>query len=373
MNFSLGSEIDLIGGGTPKTTEPTYWGGNIPWLSVVDFSGGSRWVSTTQKSITELGLENSSTKLLQPGDIIISARGTVGEIAQLTREMAFNQSCYGIRAKDNLDQDFLYYLVKQKINELKSQAHGGVFSTITKETFDRIKVEYPEKNAQREIAKILGDLDRKIELNRKMNETLEQIGQTLFKKYFVDNPEREGWEKKTLADISKIVMGQSPESKYYNTEEKGLAFHQGVTNFGLLFPTHKVYSTSGDRIAEEGDILISVRAPVGRLNIANRKLILGRGVSGIKHKSNKQFYLFYLLKSIFAVEDSIGSGSVFNAVTRKELEGVKFVYNESTVDIFDTLIAPISLLVSKNSIEILSLSKSRDLLLPKLISGKIKV
>ena len=108
------------------------------------------------KSLKKEDLSDRFCKLtldyIEPGDIIVSARGTVGEIAQLKRAMAFNQSCYGIRAKANLEQDYLYYLLKQKIKELQSQAHGGVFSTITRETFDRIKIEYPDKKEQLEIS-----------------------------------------------------------------------------------------------------------------------------------------------------------------------------------------------------------------------------
>lgn len=101
----------IIGGGTPKTTEKKYWNGNIPWLSVKDFCGEAKYVYTSEKTITALGLKNSSTKLLNKDDIIISARGTVGEIAMIPFEMAFNQSCFGIRANKNLiTPDFLYYL-----------------------------------------------------------------------------------------------------------------------------------------------------------------------------------------------------------------------------------------------------------------------
>lgn len=172
----LGDIIELIGGGTPKTSRPEFWGGDVPWLSVVDFSGDRRWVSQAERSITSLGLKNSSTKLLEKGDIIISARGTVGELAQLRRPMAFNQSCYGIRAKAGVDQDFLYYLLKKSVSDLRRQSHGGVFNTITHSTFSVVSADIPSMAVQKKIANILGSLDEKIELNRRMNENLEQLG-----------------------------------------------------------------------------------------------------------------------------------------------------------------------------------------------------
>ena len=128
--------VELIGGGTPKTSKAEYWGGNINWLSVKDFNNENRYVYSTEKTITEEGLNNSSTKLLKKDDIIISARGTVGELAMITFPMAFNQSCYGIRAKEGIDSIFLYYLIKNSVRKLKAITHGSVFDTITRDTED---------------------------------------------------------------------------------------------------------------------------------------------------------------------------------------------------------------------------------------------
>ena len=166
----------LIGGGTPKTSETSYWNGNIPWLSVKDFCGNSKYVYKTEKHITELGLCNSSTKLLHRGDIIISARGTVGEIAMLPRDMAFNQSCFGIRANAKvINNHYLYYLTKTKVRELQNSSHGSVFDTITKDTFENIHCSIPNINEQIKIAAILSSLDDKIELNRRINDNLKLI------------------------------------------------------------------------------------------------------------------------------------------------------------------------------------------------------
>src|SRR5690625_3953024 len=111
--ITLAEIVTLIGGGTPKTSVSEYWGGQIPWLSVVDFNNGKKYVFDTEKKITEKGLENSSTKLLEKGDIIISARGTVGVVAMLGKQMAFNQSCYGVRANKNSTNEYVYYLLKE--------------------------------------------------------------------------------------------------------------------------------------------------------------------------------------------------------------------------------------------------------------------
>jgi type I restriction enzyme, S subunit len=171
--YQLSDVIDLIGGGTPKTSVSEYWGGNIPWLSVKDFNNDDRYVYTTEKSITQTGLDNSSTKLLDHDDIIISARGTVGELAMIPFPMAFNQSCYGIRGKkDIIIQPYLYYLLKDSISLLKSQTHGSVFDTITRETFDNIKVCLPSIEEQQIIADTLTALDDKVALSGRINHHL---------------------------------------------------------------------------------------------------------------------------------------------------------------------------------------------------------
>lgn len=170
MKYKLSEVMDLIGGGTPKTSKPEYWDGNIPWLSVKDFNNDLRYVYKTEKSITPLGLENSSTKLLQRGDVIISARGTVGEIATIPFPMAFNQSCYGLRAKEGvLNEDYLYYLIKHNVYMLKKNTHGSVFDTITRSTFDNIEVDVPSLKIQEKVASLLSDFDRKIEINNAIN------------------------------------------------------------------------------------------------------------------------------------------------------------------------------------------------------------
>lgn len=169
---TLMDAIDLIGGGTPKTSVDEYWNGDIPWLSVKDFNDENRYVYDTEKSITKKGLEHSSTKLLKKDDIIISARGTVGEMAMIPFPMAFNQSCYGIRGKNNIDQTFLYYLIKGSIRKLKAITHGSVFDTITRDTFANITILVPDLETQREIAEILSQIDDKIENNQRINDNL---------------------------------------------------------------------------------------------------------------------------------------------------------------------------------------------------------
>lgn len=137
MKYKLSEIMDIIGGGTPKTSKPEYWNGDIPWLSVKDINNDYRYVYETEKTITQAGLDNSSTKILKRNDSIISARGTVGEIAMIPFSMAFNQSCYGLRAKESLvDAEYLYYLIKHFILMYLS---ATILPPIV--AFDRIRIQ----------------------------------------------------------------------------------------------------------------------------------------------------------------------------------------------------------------------------------------
>jgi type I restriction enzyme S subunit len=137
---SFDETIELIGGGTPKTSNPEYWNGDIPWFSIVDSPrNGDVFVIDTEKKITKRGIEDSSARLLPRGTTIISARGTIGKCALVGAAMAMNQSCYGIRGKDNRGNYFTFFAVRNLVSELQRSTHGSVFDTITRETFIRVK------------------------------------------------------------------------------------------------------------------------------------------------------------------------------------------------------------------------------------------
>lgn len=215
IKYSLSEIMEIIGGGTPKTTNPDYWNGDIPWISVKDFNNDLRYVYETEKKITQAGLQNSSTKLLNKHDIVLSARGTVGELAMIPFPMAFNQSCYGIRAKsDIVDQIYLYYLLKGHVQSLKKNTHGSVFDTITRDTFASIEVSLPPLPVQKKIAAILSSLDDKIEINTRMNKVLEETARTLFHRWFVEFefPNDEGKPYKSSGGrMIASEMGEIPE------------------------------------------------------------------------------------------------------------------------------------------------------------------
>lgn len=374
--YKLGEIVHIIGGGTPKTSEPKYWNGNIPWLSVVDFNNGNKYVNDTEKHITQEGLENSSTRLLKKGDIIISARGTVGAIAMLVKEMAFNQSCYGVRNSELIDNHYLFYLLKNSINELKQNSHGGVFDTITRETFNSIDISLPSLPEQKRIASILSSLDDKIDLLHRENKTLEAMAETLFRQWFIEEA-KEDWKEGKLGDEFEFIMGQSPSGESFNEEGAGIPMYQGNADFGFRFPTKRIFTTQPTKFAEINDTLISVRAPVGAQNMAIERCCIGRGVAAFRYKNNSLFYsyTYYKLKSLLnEIKQYNDNGTVFGSISKSDFENLDIVIpDKDTILNFQKQVKPIDDKIINNNNEIQTLIQTRDGLLSRLMSGEVKI
>ena len=401
----LSDLVDVIGGGTPKTTEESYWNGSIPWLSVKDFCGDKKYVYNTEKSITVEGLNNSSTKLLHKDNIIISARGTVGELAMIPYDMAFNQSCFGLIPKGNNDPHFVYYLLKDKVRSLKSQTQGSVFDTITKATFDRIEcADYSEED-QRRIVSILSSLDRKIELNNKINADLEEMAQAIFKNWFVDfEPFKdgkfvdselgmipEGWKVGKITDIGCLITDYVSNGSFaslkqnvhlYETKE----YAQFIRNTDLKTNTFSVYvdKHSYDFLSKStlygNEIIISNVGDVGSVHLCPKldiPMTLGNNIIMLRPNEKEYNYFLYLWFKYFsgqALIQGIKGGSAqpkFNKTDFKNLPLLipSFEIIERSYWIFESMFSILSSNVKENS----RLSLLRDTLLPRLMSGELEV
>ena len=388
----LSDLVDVIGGGTPKTTEESYWNGSIPWLSVKDFCGDKKYVYNTEKSITEEGLNNSSTKLLHKDNIIISARGTVGELAMIPYDMAFNQSCFGLIAKGNNDPHFVYYLLKDKVRSLKSQTQGSVFDTITKATFDRIEcADYSEED-QRRIASILSSLDRKIELNNKINADLEEMAQAIFKNWFVDfEPFKdgkfvdselgmipEGWKVGSLGDITK---NKSAKVKERNDVKVLSPVTTGELVLSEEYFTKQVFSSSiaKYKIVNKGDFAYNP----ARVNIGS----LGRNEFDFDGCVSPVYVVFSALDGyenyfdLFRKTDffkdsvtSLAIGGVRQSLSYDDLSLIETIIpSENIVEKFNNLYNQMKKTIKANKLENSRLSTLRDTLLPRLMSGELEV
>ncbi|MFC1533816.1 restriction endonuclease subunit S [Thermodesulfobacteriota bacterium] len=184
----------------------------------------------------------------------------------------------------------------------------------------------------------------------------------------------EGWEFVKFGKLINLTMGQSPPSQFYNTVGEGLPFNQGVGTYGGRFPKKQIYCSVSGRIAIKGDILFSVRAPVGRLNIADCKMTIGRGLAAINHKKKYNSYLYYMLKTYFSDEDIIGNGAIFNSVGKDELNNFQVLNpTEDLVESYNEIVSKLDLEIEKLHGKLKVLTQSRSLLLSRLISGKLSV
>lgn len=334
--------------------------------------------------------------ILAADDLIIAmteqGEGLLGSSALIpeTEQFLHNQRIGLVHSIDveRADKGFLFYLFNTKPvrSQIRASASGTKVRHTAPERIYRVKVSLPPLAEQQRIASILSAYDDLIENNRQRIVLLEEAARQLYKEWFVRfrfpghehvkiiDGVPDGWERKLLGEIARVVMGQSPQSKFYNDAGIGLPFHQGVTNYGFRFVSHQIYSSAVTKLAEANDILVSVRAPVGRINITLDRIVLGRGLSAIRSKSGHQSFLLYALKEHFYAEDIIGTGAIYAATNKKELEAQQMLIPVGPlVTAFEDASLPIDRQITNLTKSVEYLTKARDLLLPKLMSGAIAV
>lgn len=274
----------------------------------------------------------------------------------------------------------------------------------------------PSLAEQARILSVFSSLDEKIEVNRRMNGTLDAMIQAVFRDWFVDFgpvrrklagatdpveimggltpshayaaelaglfPERfgdnelpSGWQTSTVGDEFNLTMGQSPPGETYNDTGDGLPFFQGRTDFGFRFPERRKFCTQPTRIAKAGDTLISVRAPVGDLNMAWEECCIGRGVAAVRHKSGGKAYTFCAMRSLQSeLRQYEGEGTVFGAITKRQFEQLAVVESDQRLaEAFEVIAGPLDDLLRVAFTENRSLAETRDYLLPLLMSGSVRV
>jgi type I restriction enzyme S subunit len=323
---------------------------------------------------------------LSKGDILISLTGShitlpssvVGRVAKYRHE---TNSYLNQRAGKfiNIDdekcvKDYLFYFLLQKetLTKIANKAQGAANqANISPGDVEGVEINLPPLPTQRKIASILSAYDDLIENNLKRIKLLEEKAFASYK-LIVQN---EKLEEFTIEELANVVMGQSPTSDTYtNEKEDNLPFHQGVSNFSNYFVEHKIFCKAPIKIAEEGDILFSVRAPVGRINFTSDKICIGRGLCAFRSKNGFQNYFYHQLKEFFFAEDVIGNGAIFNAVTKVELMKVKLkTPSEKIQQEFELEAQQMFNLILNLTKQNTKLREARDILLPKLMNGQIEV
>lgn len=342
--------------------------------------------------ISEETQHKISKYIVNSDDIVITIVGSVGDVAYVSSLYnGVNLTENAVRLtqfNDDVNSRYLFYILNspnyyqlmQRIAGGAAQPKMGIYKV------EAIEVYLPSFPTQTRIATILSRYDSLIENYQKQIKLLEESAQRLYKEWFIDlrfpghentkivDGVPEGWEKKRLDDIADVIMGQSPKSEYYNNENKGLPFHQGVGSYGNRFVIDNTYCTSFTRIAKPNSVLFSVRAPVGRLNITKNKIIIGRGLAAMTHNKGYQSFLFYLLKERFFKDNIIGNGAIFASISKDELLNLDFIIPSDDLTIqFNAIAKNLDDEIKTLDNQIRHLTEARDRLLPKLMNGKINV
>ena len=405
------SEIcDILGGGTPKTTIPEYWNGDIPWLSVKDFNNDDAYVYETEKKITQEGLKHCSATLLEKDDIVISARGTVGALTLIPFPMTFNQSCYGLRGKRELvDKHYLFYKLKNSFQSFLANSHGSVFNTITRDTFNNICIQLPDLSEQQRIAKILSTIDAKIELNKKISRELEAMAKELYDYWFVqfDFPNEqgkpykssggkmvwnetlkreipEGWEVKKLGEICVFRNGINYDKGIEGNQEYRILNVRNISSSSLL-----VCETELDKISlpsfqadkyllSSNDIVIARSGTPGATRLVWRinesTIFCGFIICSTPQETAYKIYLTYCLKKLEGTSATKTGGSTLQNVSQDTLKRLfVLIPDREIVRRFNTVISPILEKNYNNMKENYTLTRLRDYLLPLLMNGQVRV
>lgn len=392
--YKLGGITSKIGSGaTPKGGKESYLGGDIALIrsqNILDLAftnSGLVYINKDQAS----KLNNVEVK---ENDILLNITGdSVARVCIVPQKILparVNQHVAIIRGNDIVDNRYLLYYLQYIKPYLLSLSQGGATrNALTKKMLENLDVKVPPKNVQNVIISVLSSLDDKIELNRRINENLEQQAQALFKSWFVDfEPFKdgkfvdselgmipEGWRVGVLADIANITMGQSPKGTSYNEIGDGISFYQGRAEFGNRFPSVRLFTTEPSRYAEPYSVLLSVRAPVGDINIAVERCCIGRGLASILSKNKHQSFVLYTMFFLKKELDKFNSeGTVFGSINRSSLENLKIIIPPvDIIDKFENLTSKIDVMLLNLFQETTSLAQLRDTLLPHLMSGELEI
>lgn len=325
----------------------------------------------------------NQTQAYQVDDVLVSnIRPYFKKIWYADRYGGCSNDVLVLRAKDVCSPRFLYYLLSDDnfFDFATATAKGTKMPRGDKGAIMRYEVPDLPIGVQIGIADTLSALDARIAINRAINNHLEQMAQAIFKSWFVDFEPFGGvmpddWREGTLNEIASVTMGQSPDGVSYNQDGIGTVFYQGRAEFGSRFPTRRLFTTQPKRMATKGDVLMSVRAPVGDLNVAYESCCLGRGLAGIQSNNDYQSFVLY---TMFALKQQLdifnGEGTVFGSINKNDMASLPvLIPSDEALRQFEELVSPMDAAIETNYAESCNLQATRDSLLPRLMSGELSI
>ncbi len=388
----------ICSGGTPKSTVEKYYGGNIPWLNTKEVNFNR--IHSTERTITEEGLQNSSAKWIDENAVIVAMYGaTAGKSAISKIRLTTNQACCNLNIDpDKADYRFVYYALYNDYSRLASLANGGAQQNLNAMQIKEFEIPYPSIEEQTAIANFLSALDDKIEVNRQINDNLEQQAEALYKSWFIDfEPFSEeefiesslgsiptGWKVGELNDVCEIVGGGTPSKnhpEYYC--ERGIAWltpkdlsvsKSKFSSRGSEDITPEGYKNSSTKLMPRGTVLFSSRAPIGYISIATNEICTNQGFKSAVPGIAGTGYLYYFLKANTDKIESKASGSTFKEASGALMKSLEIIIPaDGILNQFEAELAPILNKQENIASEIQALTTLRDTLLPKLMSGELKI
>lgn len=368
--YKLGDITEIVMGQSPAGISCNTEGIGIPLLN------GPTEFSTRHPYAVQYTIDPK--RYSKTGDILFCVRGsTTGKMNWSDKEYAIGRGIAAIRHKaEKKAQYFIKGILDYYLPVLLGGATGSTFPNIAGDALRDFEIEVPPLCEQIHISSILSSLDDKIDLLQRQNKTLEQLAETIFRQWFVEEAD-ESWEVITVDEEFEFVMGQSPHGSTLNEDKNGMIFYQGRSDFGFRFPKARVYTTEPNRIAKKFDTLVSVRAPVGDMNMSIEECCLGRGVAAFRYKRNNSFYsyTYYKMRSLMGqIKQFEDNGSVFGSIGKEDFMKLEnMIPSDEIITKFQIEVKPIDNKIYLNTIQIKRLTLLRDTLLPKLMSGEVSI
>lgn len=305
--------------------------------------------------------------------VLIGRKGTISKVRYVEHPFwTVDTSFYTIVNTDIVIPKYLYYVMSQI--DLNRYNEGTTIPSLRKETLNRLEFYIPSLEEQKRILEFLEPIDNKIKINDIINNNLENQAVSIYNKLCIDNNSLK-YKRGILSDIADITMGQSPKGSSYNENGIGTIFFQGKAEFGDRFPQVRLYTTEPKKIACINDTLISVRAPVGELNIAHTDCFIGRGLAAIRSKSKQQSFIHYTMCHLKKELDIFNAnGTVFGSINKNSLNNMPIIIPpDEIIEQFEKIISPIDSIIRNNYNENCILKYIKEFLLSKLISGELDI
>ena len=388
----------IVGGATPSTSVEKYYGGEIAWVTPKDLSSFSgRYIECGERNITEEGLNSCSAQLLPAGSVLFSSRAPIGYVAIAKNPIATNQGFKSlVPDTEKVDSLFMYYLLKYNKNRIEAMGSGTTFKEVSGATMKNIEVNLPPLAEQKRIAGILGALDDKIELNRRINANLEEQAQALFKSWFVDfEPFRDGpfvdselgkipqgWKEGNYTDIVEIRGGGTPKTDMQEYWNGNIPFFspKDVGAGCFILDTEKHITAKGlencnSSLFQPNTVFITARGTVGKVVMSGTEMAMNQTNYALLGKQNiPQYYVYHITLQLVGRLLKKANGAVFNAITTRDFACEQIVIPPySTIKHFSDIVKPIYENILLNEVQSNRLSALRDTLLPKLMSSELSV